>query len=101
MCHEVGRLGQVSGSCEGVRVGRGSICTSLCLLRRELSNEWHYHGVSMCEDGDGVRVVTHLVQAPYISLHVGVDAQQQLQSLHTYRAPILINAHLPKPMNSF
>ena len=28
------------------------------MLRRELSNEWQYHGVSsMCEDGDGVRVV--------------------------------------------
>ena len=48
--------------CESVcvRVGRvvrgqsSSICTSLCLLRRELSNEWQYHGVSMCEDGDGV-----------------------------------------------
>ena len=26
------------------------------MLRRELSNEWQYHGVSMCEDGDGVRV---------------------------------------------
>ena len=40
-----------------VRGQSGSICTSLCLLRRELSNEWQYHGVSMCEDGDGVRMV--------------------------------------------
>ena len=27
---------------------------SLCLLRRELLNEWQYHGVSMCEGGDVV-----------------------------------------------
>ena len=57
--------------CEGVRVGRvvrvesGSICTSLCLLRRELSNEWQYHGVSMCEDGDGVSNTHHFVSPSY------------------------------------
>ena len=47
----MGRVGRV------VRGQSGSICTSLCLLRRELSNERQYHGVSMCEDGDSVRVV--------------------------------------------
>ena len=46
----------ISSSGGAVRVGRvvrgksGSICTSLCLLRRVLSNEWQYHGVNMCEN---------------------------------------------------
>ena len=41
------------------------------MLRRELSNEWQYHGVSMCEDGDGVRVVMGLACVRVVNTTIG------------------------------